>query len=134
MIMISFHEPSRRSFHFSIFLISDALFIKDQVSIGVWVYFWVFDSIPLGNFCLCTNTTWSSSQLLDCTAWGQELLFSPEDLLLLRTVFVILGLCFSIWCWVTLLRVTLSMSVKNCIRTLMGIALNSSLLLVRCLC
>ena len=22
-------------------------FVKDQVSIGVWVYFWIFDSIPL---------------------------------------------------------------------------------------
>ena len=28
-------------------LYSFGFFVKGQVSIGVWVYFWVFDSIPL---------------------------------------------------------------------------------------
>jgi len=28
-------------------LYDSGFFVKDQVTIGVWVYFWVFNSIPL---------------------------------------------------------------------------------------
>jgi hypothetical protein len=33
-------------------LVSFDSFVKNQVSVGVWVYFWVFDLIPLINLSL----------------------------------------------------------------------------------
>jgi hypothetical protein len=46
--------------------------VKDQVTIGMWVHFWVFDSLPLV-YCLCYNSTMQFlSQLLCSTALGQS--------------------------------------------------------------
>jgi hypothetical protein len=35
-------------------------FVKNQVSVGVWVYFWVFDSIPLINMSVSIPIPFSS--------------------------------------------------------------------------
>ena len=46
--------------------------VKDQVTIGVWVHFWVFDSIPFGLLvCRYTSTMQFLSQLLCSTALDQ---------------------------------------------------------------
>jgi hypothetical protein len=41
-------------------------FVKDQMTIAVWVHFWVFNSVPL--ICHCTNTMQFLSLLLFNTA------------------------------------------------------------------
>ena len=35
---------------------SFSFFVKDQVTIGVWFHFWVFNSIPLIYLPVCSNT------------------------------------------------------------------------------
>ena len=34
-------------------------FVKNQVSVGVWVYFWVFESIPLINSSVSVPISWN---------------------------------------------------------------------------
>ena len=43
------------AFFFSLYIFG--FFVKDQESIGVWIYFWVFSSIPLINLSLSVNNT-----------------------------------------------------------------------------
>ena len=46
--------------------------VKDQVTVGVWVHFWVFNSIPLINLSVVVPVPCSFlSQLLCSTALGQ---------------------------------------------------------------
>jgi hypothetical protein len=47
--------------------------VKDQVTIGVWVHLWVFNSIPLVylSVAMQTSTMQFLSQLLCSTALGQ---------------------------------------------------------------
>jgi hypothetical protein len=46
--------------------------VKDQVTIGVWVYLWVFKSVPFGLLVYrYTSTMQFLSQLLFSTALGQ---------------------------------------------------------------
>ena len=46
--------------------------VEDQVTIGVWVHFWVFISIPLVYLSVTTNSTMQFlSQLLCSKALGQ---------------------------------------------------------------
>ena len=95
-------------------------FVKDQVTIGVWIHFWVFNSIPLIYlpvivpipcrffFVLFCFFVFLSSLLLCSTVWGQGWWFPSEVLLLLRIVFAILGfLLFQMN-----LRIALSNSMK----------------------
>ena len=45
-------ESQTKAIYWNVFpfpLFVFGFFVKDQVSIGMWVYFWVFDSIPLIN-------------------------------------------------------------------------------------
>jgi hypothetical protein len=56
-----FHKKKTDGFDF---------FVKDQMPIGVWSYFWVFYSIDLPA-CLCTNIMQFLSLLLYSTAWVQ---------------------------------------------------------------
>ena len=52
-------------------------FVKYQVSISVWFYFWVFSSIPLMNISDSVPIPCSFYSLLLCsTAWGQGWWFS----------------------------------------------------------
>jgi hypothetical protein len=66
--------------------------------------------------CLCTNTL----QFLSLLIYRSGVVIPQEVLLLLRIVFAILGLLF----FHMKLRIVLSMSMKNCVGILMGIALN----------
>jgi hypothetical protein len=50
-------------------------FVKYQVSIDVWVYFWVFNLIPLINLFVSDQYHAGLSLLLWNTAWGQGLWF-----------------------------------------------------------
>jgi hypothetical protein len=43
-------------------------FAKDQVTVGVWVHFWVFNSVPLIYLPLCTNSMQFLSLLFCNTA------------------------------------------------------------------
>jgi hypothetical protein len=45
-----------------------SFFIKDQVTIGVWIYFWFFNSISSIHFTVCTNTVHFLSLFLCSTA------------------------------------------------------------------
>lgn len=114
--MISFHK----SLHFHIFLISNALFTKDQVSIGVWVYFGVFDSIPLMNL----SESVPIPHVFIAIAWKYNLrsgmMISPRRSFIVTNCFYYTGFSF----FHMHLRITLSVSVKNCIGILMGIIQN----------
>jgi hypothetical protein len=63
-----------------------SFFIKDQVAIGVWVHFWVFDSIPLIYLSVTIPVACSFYHNL-----RSGMVIPPEVLLLLRIVFAILG-------------------------------------------
>ena len=128
-------------------------FVKDQVSINLWVCLWVFNflpliylsvSVPIYHYCLVVQFEDKDGD-------------SPRSSLLLRIVFVRLGFlclvlvwfglvwfgfffCFVLFCFFVFflfvclfvcflvfqmdLRIALSMSVKNCVGILMRIALN----------
>jgi hypothetical protein len=99
-------------------------FVKDQVTIVVWVYFCVFNSIPL-IFLLVTVPMpciffFLLSHLLCSTVWGQEWWFKQKFffLLLLRNVFAMLGFLLL----QMNLEMTLSKSMKNWVEILMEIA------------
>jgi hypothetical protein len=68
--------------------------VKDQVTIGLWVYFSVFNSITLIYLCHSTCTMQFLEQLI-CTIVEYSLrsgmVLSPEVLLLVRIVFAVLG-------------------------------------------
>ena len=94
--------------------------VKDQVTIGVWVHFWVFSYIPL--IYLCVSVPIPCSLYHYCSVVQLEVRDgdSPEVLLLLRIDFNVLGfLLFQMN-----LKIALSNSIKNRVEILMGIALN----------
>jgi len=72
--------------------------VKDQVTIGMWVHFWVFNSIPLVYLSVAIPVPCSFlSQLLCSTALGQawwfhQRFFYPWEEFLLSSVF-----CYSRW-------------------------------------
>jgi hypothetical protein len=66
--------------------------VKDQVTIHVWVHFWVFNSIPLINLSVIVPVPCSFlSQLLCKYSLRSGMVIPPEVLLLLRTLFAMLG-------------------------------------------
>ena len=83
--------------------------VKDQVTIGVWVHFWVFNSIPFIFLSVAVPAPFSFYH--NCSVVQLEVRHGdpPEVLLLLRIVFAILGfLLFQMN-----LQNALSNSVKN---------------------
>jgi hypothetical protein len=80
-------------------------FVKDQVILGVWVHFCVFNSIPLISL--------SVAVLVPCSFYHNSLssgiVIPSEVLLLLRIVFAILGFLI---CQMNF-QISLSNSVKN---------------------
>jgi hypothetical protein len=83
-------------------------FAKDQVIIGVWVHFWVFNSIPL--ICLLLHQYHAGFVCLFVFVFITiALVIPPEVLLLLRIVFAILGFLL----FPRNLQISLSISVKN---------------------
>jgi len=83
--------------------------VKNQVSISLWLYFWVFNSIPLINVSISVPI--SHIFALHCFfAWGQRsgIVIPPEVLLLLRIVFTFLGFLF----FQMNLKISLSMSLR----------------------
>jgi hypothetical protein len=84
-------------------------FVKDQVTIGVWVHFCVFNSIPL--IYLSVTVPVPCSFYHNCSVVQLEvgMVIPPEVLLSLRIVFAILDfLLFQMN-----LQIALSNSVKN---------------------
>jgi hypothetical protein len=103
------------------FLLDDfSSLVKDQVTIVLWVHFWVFNSIPLMYLSVSVSVLCGFlSQLLCRTSRGQEW-WIHQWLFLLRIFFAILGfLLFQMN-----LQIALSNSVRNWVGILMGIALN----------
>jgi hypothetical protein len=95
-------------------------FVKDQVTIGMWIHFWVFNSIPL--MYLSATVTVPCSFYHYCSEYSlrSDMVIPQEVLLLMRIVFAILVfLLFQMN-----LQIALSSSVKNWVGILMGIALN----------
>ena len=93
-----------------------AFFVKNQVSIGVWVYFWVFSLIPLINQSVFISMPWRffvlfcfvlfcfvlfSPQLLCNIAWGQgwwffqKFLYVTDQYCFVYPAFI----CLTIWSW-----------------------------------
>ena len=68
--------------------------MKDQVTIGVWVHFWVFNSIPFIFLSVAVPAPFSFYH--NCSVVQLEVRHgdSTEVLLLLRIVFAILGILF----------------------------------------
>jgi hypothetical protein len=85
-------------------------FVKDQVSIGVWVHFWVFSFIPLIYLSVTVPIPcrfYQYCSVVQLEVWNGDSI--PEVLLLLRIVFTILGfLLFQMN-----LRIALSNYMKN---------------------
>ena len=95
-------------------------FVKDYVTIGMCVYYWTIDSIPLIYLSVSVSLLGCFLLLLLCSrAWGQGYWFSK--------IFFFscwkLSLPFWVLCFHMKLRITLSMSVKNCVDILMRISL-----------
>jgi hypothetical protein len=95
-------------------------FVKDQLTTGVLVHFWIFNSIPLIYYCHCTNAVQFLSRLLCSIAWNQGWWF-PE-------MFFYYWEQFSLYCFYLLFQVkfqvVFSNSMKKWVGILMGIALN----------
>jgi hypothetical protein len=72
-------------------------FVKNQVSVGMWVYFSVFDLIPLFNLFVCFFYASTMCFLLLLLCSTSKMVIPPEVLLFYRTVFTILGFLFSMW-------------------------------------
>ena len=101
-------------------LYSFGFFVKNQVSIGICVYVWVFDSTNQPVCFYGKKKTMQFLYLLLCSNLKSGMVIAPEVLLLYRIVLVILGFLF----FHIKLSIILSLSVKNCVGILMGIALN----------
>jgi hypothetical protein len=78
----------------------------------MWVYFWVSDLIPLIHVSVSVATPYSFYYYYSVV--------QLEVLLLFRILLAILGFLF----FHAELRIVLSISVKNCVKILMGIVLN----------
>jgi hypothetical protein len=93
---------------------------RNQVSINVWFYFCVFDSIPLINVSVSVPICCSLYHYCSVVKLEVRDVDSPTVLLLLRSIFTILGF----WPFQMNLRIALPLSLKNYVGILMGIALN----------
>jgi hypothetical protein len=102
-------------------------FVKDQVTIGVWVHFWVFSLVPL--IYLCVIGPVPCSFYHNCSVVQLEVRAADST-----RGFV--SFCFVLYCFVEKsicyprfllfllnLQIALSNSVKNCVGILIGIAL-----------
>ena len=93
-------------------------FVKYQMYISMWFYFWGLNSISLFNVSVSVSVPCSFlSLMLWSKAWGQGWWFPPVIMFLLRFVFPIL--CFLPF--QMNLRIAFSMSLKNCPGILIGI-------------
>ena len=83
--------------------------VKDQVTIGVWVHFWVFNSIPWVYLSVTIPVPCSFDHNCSVVQIRSGMVIPPEVLLSLRRVFAILGfLLFQMN-----LLIALSNSLKN---------------------
>ena len=83
--------------------------VEDQVNIGVWVHFWVFNSIPLVYLSVAIPVPCSFYHNCSVVQLKSGMLIPPEVLLSLRGVFAILGF----WLFQMNLQMALSDSLKN---------------------
>jgi hypothetical protein len=65
--------------------------VKDQVTIGVWVHFWVFNSIPLFYLSVAIPVPCSFYPNCSVVQLRSGMVIPPEVLLSLGRVFAILG-------------------------------------------
>ena len=83
--------------------------VEDQVTIGVWVHFWVFNSIPLFYLSITIPVPSSFSHNCFVVNFRSGMVIPPKVLLSLRRLFAILGfLLFQMN-----LPIALSSSLKN---------------------
>jgi hypothetical protein len=66
-------------------------FVKDQVTIGVWVHFWIFNSTPLIFLPISVPVQYSFYHYCPVGQLEVRMVILPDVLLLLSTVFAILG-------------------------------------------
>jgi hypothetical protein len=91
-ILILLHDNCQLCWHHLLKMLSFPLdrfyfLVKDQVTIGMWVHFWVFNSIPLIYMSVSVPVPCSFYQY----CCGVELKVRDKSLLLVRIVFDILG-------------------------------------------
>ena len=94
--------------------------LEDQVIIGVWVHFWVFNSIPL--IYLSVTIPEPCSFYLNCSVVQLEVRHSDST----RGSFIVENdFCYPRFLLFLInLKIALSNSVKNCVGILMVIELN----------
>jgi hypothetical protein len=107
------------------------VFVKDQVFVSVSFYFWVFNSIPLINMSVsvpipCSFYDYCSVVQLEVRGGDSSSCSFIVKNCFCYSVFLF---CFVLFCFLFLpfqmyLRIDLSMTLKNCVGILMGIALN----------
>ena len=74
-----------------------AFFVKNNVSIGAWVYLWAFYLIPLVYICFCASTVLSSWLQLGSIVWSQEGWFLQLHSSFSRLLWLFRVFCVSIW-------------------------------------
>jgi hypothetical protein len=92
-------------------------FVEDQVSIGVWVYFWVFSFIPLID--LSVSVPYGFCHYCSVVQFEVRDGNSSRSSFIVENFFSSLGFTF----FHMKLRISVSMSVKNHVGILMGMLL-----------
>jgi hypothetical protein len=98
-------------------------FVKNQIALAMWVYFWVFYFVPLG-LCVCFCGSTMLFLLLGSVAKFEVQYYNISNIALF-----LLKIALVIQTYYTskkkkTLRIDISISVKNDIRNFMGIALS----------
>jgi hypothetical protein len=127
------NEPSFRPLHVNIQFLKQQLlkrlsflyhmfwdpFVKNQLAIVAWIYVWVFCSIGL-HVCFCANT------MLFLLLWLCNISLK-SDIVIPSALDFLLRITLAVWgllCFYMICRIYFSVSVKNVIGILIGIALN----------
>jgi hypothetical protein len=111
------------------------VFVKDQVTVSVWFYFWVFNSIAMINLSVSVQILCSCYHYCSVVKLEVRDGDSSKCSFIVKNCFVcFLGFFFVfvfVFCYSFFflsfqmnLRIVLSMSLKNCVGILMRIALN----------
>jgi len=88
-------------------------FVKDQVTIGVWVHFWVFNSVPLIYLPVTVPIPCSFYHYCSEYCLRSGMVIPPEVLLFLRIVFTVLSFL--------LLQMNLQIALSNSMKNQVGI-------------
>ena len=97
-----------------------ASFVKDKVSIGVWIYLWAFYFVPLINISVFVPVPYCLDDWLCSRAWSQAGWFLQFHSSFSRFLLAIRGFLY----FHTNCEIICSSSVKNTVVNLIEIALN----------